>query len=125
LNNPIVDVDLEDFQKPFFIVDGQVNKPGQYELRHDTTVSQAVAISGGITGLGKSRIFLFRRVSPDLVEVKKIDLKDIHSGKNVNEDVRVQPGDTLFVPENFISRFRKYVPYSVGTYVDPRSILGR
>lgn len=125
LHNPIIDVDLADFQKPFFVVGGQVGKPGQYDLRYDITVSQAIAISGGLTPGAKTQVFLFRRVSPDLVEVKKLNLKDIYHGKNVNEDAQMQPGDTLFVPEKFISNFRKYVPYSVGTYLDPGSILGR
>ncbi len=39
LNGPIVDVDLADFQKPFFTVLGQVGKPGQYDLRYDITVT--------------------------------------------------------------------------------------
>jgi polysaccharide export outer membrane protein len=125
LHDPIIDVDLKDFQKPFFIVGGQVNRPGQYELRHDTTVSQAVAISGGLTVNGKAQVFLFHRISNDWLEVKKIDLKDIYHGKNANEDPQLHPGDTLFIPEKFISKFRKYVPYSVGTYLDPRTILGR
>ena len=34
LHEPIVDVDLKDFQKPFFVVSGQVTKPGQYDLRY-------------------------------------------------------------------------------------------
>lgn len=125
LHNPIIDVDLADFQKAFFIVGGQVGRPGQYDLRHDITVSQAIAISGGLTAGAKTQIFLFRRVSADMVEVKKLNLKDIYHGKNANEDAQLQPGDTLFVPEKFISSFRKYVPYSVGTYTDPSSILGR
>ena len=36
LNSPIVNVDLEDYQKPFFTVSGQVGKPGQYDLRTET-----------------------------------------------------------------------------------------
>ena len=32
LHDPIVNVDITDFQKPFFIVSGQVGKLGQYEL---------------------------------------------------------------------------------------------
>jgi hypothetical protein len=32
----------------------------------------------------------------------------------VNEDAELQPGDMIFVPEKFITKFRKYVPYSVG-----------
>src|SRR5258708_6957719 len=48
LHDPIVDVDLADFQKPFFTVLGQVEKPGQYDLRYDITVTQAVAVAGGV-----------------------------------------------------------------------------
>ena len=39
LHKPIINVDLEDFQKPFFTVSGQVGKPGQYELRSDIAVA--------------------------------------------------------------------------------------
>ena len=45
LHNPIVNVDLKDFQKPFFTVSGQVGKPGQYELRADITVAEAIAVA--------------------------------------------------------------------------------
>ena len=48
LHEPIVDVDLKDFQKAYFIVTGQVTKPGQYDLRYDLTASQAIAIAGGL-----------------------------------------------------------------------------
>jgi polysaccharide biosynthesis/export protein len=121
LHDPIIDVDVTDFEKPFFIVGGQVNKPGQYELRHDTTVSQAIALAGGLNFGGKTQVFLYRRTSPDWVEVKRVNLKDIYRGNNVNEDSHLQAGDTLFVPEKFITMFRKYIPYSVGTSFSPQS----
>jgi polysaccharide biosynthesis/export protein len=121
LRDPIIDVDLADFQKPFFIVGGQVTKPGQYELRHDTTVSQAIAMAGGLGSGGKTQIFLYRRSSLEWVEVKKLNLKDIYHGRNVNEDAQLQPGDTIFVPEKFITIFRKYIPYSVGTSFNPQT----
>ena len=35
LHDPIIDVDLKDFQKPYFVVTGQVRQPGQYDLRYD------------------------------------------------------------------------------------------
>jgi polysaccharide biosynthesis/export protein len=121
LRDPIIDVDLVDFQKPFFVAGGQVGKPGQYELRHDTTVSQALALAGGISGGGKTQIFLYHRTAPGMMEVKKLNVKDIYHGKNVNEDAMLQPGDTLYVPEKFITVFRKYIPYSVGTSFNPQS----
>ena len=115
LHDPIIDVDIQDFQKPSFTVQGQVGKPGQYELRADITVAEAIAIAGGMTmPTAKTQVFLFHRVSKDQMEVRKVNLKDILNGKHVNEDAMMQPGDMIYVPEKFISNFRKYVPYTVG-----------
>jgi polysaccharide biosynthesis/export protein len=117
LHEPIIDVDLVDFQRPFFLVSGQVNKPGEFDLRHDTTVSEAIATAGGFAPTAKTQVFLYHRISADWVEVKKLSVKDILNGRNVNEDAELSPGDMIFVPEKFITKFRKYVPYGVGTSV--------
>ena len=118
LHDPIIDVDLKDFQKPFFTVSGQVGKPGQYDLRADITVAEAIAVAGGLTPTAKTQIFLFHRTSDSWYEVEKLNLKDVLHGKALNEDATLKPGDMIFVPESFITKFRKYVPYSVnaGTY---------
>ena len=123
LRDPVIDLDLKDFQKPIFIVLGQVSKPGQYDLRYDTTVSQGVAIAGSFTADAKTQVFLFHRVSSGWVEVKKLSLKNILHGKNVNEDLHLQPGDMIYVPVNFISNFKKYVPYTTGLYLNPTSSI--
>src|SRR5581483_7794707 len=123
LHDPIIAVDLTNFQKPEFTVFGQVGKPGQYELRLDTTVSEAIAIGGGFLPTAKTQVFLFHRVSTDWVEVKKLDVKQILHGKNIREDVHLQPGDMVFVPEKVIATFRKYVPYSAGVGFNPSSVL--
>jgi polysaccharide export outer membrane protein len=119
LHNPAINVDLVDFQKPFFTVSGQVGKPGQYELRADITVAEALAVAGGMIPTAKTQVFLFHRTSDNLFAVREVNMKDILRGKNVNEDAHLQPGDMLFVPEKFISNFRKYVPYTLnaGTYI--------
>src|SRR5262249_3669614 len=70
LKEPIVTVDLKDFQRPYFSVNGQVGKPGQYELRRDTTVTEALAIAGGIIGSSRQQVFLFHRVASGWAEVK-------------------------------------------------------
>jgi polysaccharide biosynthesis/export protein len=116
LNNPIIDIDLKDFQRPFFVVSGQVAKPGQYDLRYDTTVSQAVAVSGGLLPTARTQVLIYHRVSSGTMEVKKFNLKEILDGKNVNEDAILKPGDMIFVPEKAITNFRKYVPYQLGLY---------
>lgn len=121
LHNPIISVDLKDFQKPFFTVSGQVGRPGKYDLRSNITVAEGIAIAGGLAKTAKTQIFLFHRTSDDWYEVKKLNLKDVLNGKHVNEDATLKPGDMIYVPEKFIANFRKYVPYSfnAGTYLQP------
>jgi polysaccharide export outer membrane protein len=114
LHDPIIDVDLKDFQKPYFVAFGQVGKPGQYDLRYDMTVSEAIAIAGGFAPTAKTQIFLYHRVNNEWAEVRELKMKDILHGKNINEDAHIMPGDMIFVPEKFITKFRKYVPYSFG-----------
>jgi polysaccharide export outer membrane protein len=122
LHNPIIDVDLTDFQKPFFTVSGQVGKPGQYELRADITIAEALAVAGGMTmTTAKTQIFLFHRTSDNWFKVRQVNLSDILHGKNVSEDAMIEPGDMIYVPEKFIARFREYVPYSLtaASYLAP------
>ena len=123
LHNPIIAVDLTSFQAPQFTVSGQVGKPGQYPLRYDTTVSEAIGVAGGFLPTAKTQIFLFRRVSSDWAEVRKLSLKDVVHGKNLNEDVHLQPGDMVFVPEKFIATFKKYVPYGTAVGFNPSAAL--
>lgn len=114
LHDPIVDADLVDFQKPVFTVLGQVGKPGQYDLRRDITVTQAVAVAGGFTSGAKTQVFLYRAVSANWAEVRELKIKDILHGKNISEDAHLRPGDMIFVPEKAITKFQKYVPYAIG-----------
>jgi polysaccharide export outer membrane protein len=114
LHDPIVDVDLKDFQKAYFIVTGQVTKPGQYDLRYDLTATQAIAIAGGFMPTAKTQVYLYHRATGGWLQARELKLKDFLHGKNVTEDVEIRPGDLIFVPEKTITKVRKYIPYSVG-----------
>lgn len=109
LHDPEVAVTLKDFDRPSFIVGGQVGRPGKYELRSETTVVEAVQIAGGFTPQAKhSQVILFRRVNDDLVETRLLDLKKMLNDKNLKEDPRMRPGDMVFVPQNAISKIARY-----------------
>jgi polysaccharide export outer membrane protein len=111
LHDPIITVSLASFQKPYFVVLGEVSKPGQYELRDDIIMTEAVAIAGGYTQDAKhSQVFLFRRISTDWAEVHEVDMKHMLYSKNLAEDIHLQPGDIIFLPKNFISKFQSVVP---------------
>lgn len=118
LRDPIVAVELKDFNKPYFIVSGQVHKGGKFDLRGYTTATQAVAMAGGFEDSAKhSQVLLFRRKDDDWYEVKPLDLKKILRGHDVSEDPQIRPGDMVFVPQNFISKIKKFIPSSgMGAY---------
>ena len=121
LNDPLISVSLKDFEKPYFIADGQLGKPGKYDLRGDITLTQAVAIAGGFTDASKhSQVLLFRRVSDQWMEAKIINVKAMEKAGNLKEDPLLHPGDMLFVPKNTMSKIDKFFPSaSMGTFFRP------
>jgi len=121
LNDPIISVFLKDFEKPYFTVDGQVGRPGKYDLRGDTTVTQALAVAGGVNGSAKhSQVLLFRHVSDQWVEARILNYKKMMKDGNLSEDVYLHPGDMLYVPKNTYSKIQQFMPTAnLGTYLRP------
>jgi polysaccharide biosynthesis/export protein len=121
LHNPIITIDLKDFEKPYFIAGGQVGHPGKYDLRGDTTLIQAVEVAGGFTEDSKhSEVWLFRRVSDEWVEVHKFNVKKMLGNGDLHEDTHLNPGDMVYVPKNGISKVRRYLPVAtMGSYFNP------
>ena len=121
LNDPIISVVLKDFEKPYFVADGQVGRPGKYDLRGDITLTQAIAIAGGFTDASRhSQVLLFRKASDQWMEAKIINVKKMEKSGNLQEDVLLHPGDMLFVPKNTLSKIDKFFPTAnMGTYFRP------
>lgn len=124
LHDPVIDVGLKDFEKPFFIVGGEVGHPGKFELREETTATEGVEIAGGLRESAKhSNVLLFHRVPQGWIQAKKINMKKMLSAGNLNEDVYLQPGDFLYVPKNTLSKISKFIPTSsLGLYANPAGI---
>jgi polysaccharide biosynthesis/export protein len=121
LHEPEVTVTLKDFDKPYFLASGEVARPGKYELRGDLTVNEAVAIAGGFTQQARhSQVVLFRRISAYVAESHVLDLKKMLDSRDLREDLHLQPGDFIFVPQSRVSKIRKYVPTnSMSWYMNP------
>lgn len=103
-------VALKEFEKPYFIVGGEVDKPGKYDLRSDTTVVEAVQIAGGLTQQAKhSQVVLFRRVDGELMEARLLNLKKILKLNDLKEDAHLKPGDLVYVPQNSISKIARFL----------------
>ena len=119
LNNPMISVVLKEFEKPYFIADGQVSKPGKYEMHGTMTLTQAIAVAGGFQSSAKhSQVVLFRRIDDQWTEAQLINVKKMEKTRNLNEDPVVHPGDMLFVPKNTLSKIDRLIPnMSMGSYL--------
>jgi protein involved in polysaccharide export with SLBB domain len=84
-------------------------------------VAEAVAIAGGFTEQAKhSEVVLFRKINDGVVETHVLNLKAMLAARNLEEDLELRPGDMLFVPQNRISKIRKFLPVaSLSTFFTP------
>lgn len=113
MKDPVVAVSLKDFEKPYFIAAGEITRPGKYDLRSSLTITEAVAIAGGFDKDAKhSQVVLFRPVGDDMFQSRVVDVKKLLAERDLNQDVRLLPGDVLYVPKSKMSYVRPYIPNS-------------
>jgi polysaccharide biosynthesis/export protein len=118
LNDPMISISLKDFEKPYFFADGQLARPGKYEMRGTVTLAEAVAIAGGFTEAAKhSQVLLFRRVDDQWIQAKIFNMKQMEKSGNLHEDPTLHPGDLIVVPKNALSKIRTFLPQTgIGAY---------
>lgn len=119
LHEPEVNIDVKTFRGPVFTVLGQVAKPGQYDLRQDLTVAEALAVGGGLTPMARTQVLLYRRDGAGGFRVHAYNLKAVLDGHVQGEEAQLRPGDMVFVPEKAISHIKKYVPFGLGLTLNP------
>lgn len=121
LKDPEVAVALKEFEKPFFVVAGEVSKPGKFELHDEVTALQAIMLAGGFKDQAKaSQVIVFRRINSDLSETKMLNLKNAVQKGGRFQDLTLQPGDILMVPQNTITRIERYMKAAnVGLFFNP------
>jgi polysaccharide export outer membrane protein len=102
LVDPVITVELKDFERPYFIVGGEVARPGKYDLRGETTATQAIAVAGGLKDRAKhSEAAIFRRLPGGGFETKTLNLKKMLKEAQLGADPRLESGDMLFIPKGW------------------------
>jgi polysaccharide export outer membrane protein len=110
LHEPVVSITLKEFEAPYFTAGGELARPGKFDLRGHTTLTEAVTIAGGFRDSAKhSQVLLFRRVSDQWVQVRKFDVKRMLSSGNLQEDPTLHPGDMVYVPKNSLSKIKDWI----------------
>src|SRR5947208_4224762 len=122
LQDPVATVVLKEFQRPYFVVAGEVSQPGKIEMRERVTAIQAIMLAGGMKETAKSsQVVVFRKINSDLAEVKLLNLKNIRRTSDLENDLTLQPGDMVFVPRDRISKIERFMKLaSVAAFMAPR-----
>lgn len=77
---------------------GEVTRAGAYPLLPGMTVLQALSSAGGFTEFANTKkIYVLRQVKGHQ-EKFPFNYKDVINGKNVDENITMEPGDTIVVP---------------------------
>lgn len=122
LQDPVATVILKEFQRPYFVVAGEVTQPGKIEMRERVTAIQAIMLAGGLKESAKaSQIVVFRKINSDMAEVKLLNLKNIRRTSDLENDLTLQPGDMVFVPRDRITKIERFMRLaSVAAFIAPR-----
>lgn len=122
LRNANVNVVVEEYRSNTVSVLGHVSEPGKIALEGPTTLTEVLAIAGGISSGGGERLVLIRDGDDGKQVRHEYYLSELLDRKAGNDaPVRVRKGDTLFVPraEQFYIHGQVQKP---GTYPLDRSL---
>lgn len=98
ISEPEVTVMVQQVNSQKFNILGQVNKPGTYVIANSPTVLDALALAGGFRDFAKRKsIYVLRHGASGEVRLP-FNYKDVSEGKNMAQNVKLQPGDTIIVP---------------------------
>jgi len=122
LQDPVAAIVLKEFQKPYFVISGEVYAPGKIEMRERVTALQAIMLAGGMKETARSsQVVVFRRINSDTAEVKLLNLKNIHRTADLENDLTLQPGDMVLVPRDKISKIERFMKLAnVAAFMAPR-----
>ena len=99
ISEPEVTVIVTEIKSQKFNILGMVNKSGTFPLTSSLTVLDAVALAGGFRDFAKQKSIYVLRKNPDGGESRlPFNYKEVIKGKNMAQNIRLQPGDTIVVP---------------------------
>jgi polysaccharide biosynthesis/export protein len=95
---PEVTVMVQQVNSQKFNILGQVAKPGTYVIANSPTVLDAIALAGGFRDFAKRKsIYVLRHGATGETRLP-FNYKDVSQGKNMEQNIKLQPGDTIIVP---------------------------
>ncbi|MDY0058655.1 MAG: polysaccharide biosynthesis/export family protein [Myxococcota bacterium] len=100
VKSPVVSISVREVNSYAFYVLGEVKRPGEFKAAEPRTVLQALALAGGFTPFASpNRIHVLRKRPAQTDLVIPIRYHDIVSGEAAEQNIPLQSGDTVVVPD--------------------------
>ena len=98
-DKPVVTVSIAALSGNTIYVLGKVARPGEYVVRKNLDVTQALALAGGVTTFAKQNdIKILRRDSRGIQTALKFKYAKIEDGNRLEENIILKSGDVILVP---------------------------
>ncbi len=94
LNKPQVFISVQQVNSKRFYISGEVNKTGPFQLVTPITVLEGLSSAGGLREFANGKKIVIMRGNERL----KFNYKDVIKGKNMEQNIYLQPGDHIIVP---------------------------
>jgi protein involved in polysaccharide export with SLBB domain len=88
-------VSIGDLRSIRVYVLGEAEQPGSFTVSSLATITNAIFVSGGVKPIGSLRNIQLKRNGQ---LVKRLDLYDLLLNGDTSDNVRLQPGDVIFIP---------------------------
>lgn len=98
-NGDAIYIPHENYNNKIYVL-GQVNRPGQYSLKDNTTVLAAIGLAQGQTEQGSLRNTVVVRGDPKKPERVKVNMNALFDRGDISQNIALQPGDIVIVPGN-------------------------
>lgn len=110
LKDPEIAVIVRSFSSQRVYVDGEVAKPGLIPLTGPTTVLQAISQAGGFLYTGNATdVMLIRRGPENQPLAMMVNMKKVHDGTDLAQDIYLKPFDIVYVPKTGIANVNLWI----------------
>ena len=98
VQDPNVTVIIRQINSRAVFITGRVAHAGRYPLNGTTSVLQLIAMAGGLSDWADAENVTVMRADQSGFVTKRFNYKDVIARKNLEQNIELQPGDTVIVP---------------------------
>jgi len=98
ITEPSVTVAVKEINSRKVFITGEVSKPGPYPLSGPRTVMQLIAVAGGLNEYADKDNIVVLRNTNGQQKSYKFRYSDVSKGRGLEQNIELQPGDTVVVP---------------------------